>query len=86
MVSLLSIVFAVLVHLWLPSKEDLIEISKLGKYSPQHLKVSKLTTYFMIIFIIFIDSFIRLKNPCSGHQYRNLLHGLKLNNPGDNYV
>ena len=48
--------------------------------------VSKLTTYFMIIFIIFIDSFIRLKNPGGKHLYRNLWHGLKLNNPGDNYV
>ena len=64
---------------------DFINLSKLGKCSPQHLKVSKLTTYYIIIFIIFIDSFIRLKNPCSRYQYRDLLHGLELNNPGDNY-
>ena len=61
-------------------------IYKLGECNSQHLKVSKLTTYFMIIIIIiFIDSFIRLKNPCSKHQYTDLLHGLKLNTPGDNY-
>ena len=59
---------------------------ELGKYIPQHLKVSKLTTYYLIIFIIFIDSCKRLKNPCGRHLLRDLLHGLKLNNPGDNYV
>ena len=54
-----------LVHLWLPSEEDLME-----------------TTYFYYIY----RQFYKVKKTHAVNINIDLLHSLKLNNPGDNYV